>query len=159
MVHGKSELIDFLASVLPGVVESDVPCRSEAVLAVTLGAAPRWLQDLRGLGLVTPRRLGRGYVYAPGDIRRASVLVGLLRFGATLDDLAGFFAPTAERCASCSARRGDPVCGVARCCEVLLDGLRARAEAEIARLRSLDGLLQQYALDVRADLQPRRALR
>jgi len=152
----RDEAIDFFARVLPGIVESAAPFRSETTLAIALDTTTRRLQELRGAGLVTPRRLGRGYVYGPDEVRRSSVLVALMRLGATLGDLAGLMRRDGRRCASCSARRDGPDCAVARCCEALLEDLRERTEAEITRLRSLDGLLQQYAVDARADLAPRR---
>ena len=158
MAYGKSELIEFLADVLTGVVESDVPFRSETALATALDATPRRLQDLRRLGLIAPRRLGRGYVYAPSDVRLSSVMIALMRLGATLEDLTRFFGRGAERCTTCTLKRGEPACGLARCCETFLEDLRARAEDEIARLRVLDGLLQQYAVDVWAERGPRRAV-
>jgi hypothetical protein len=156
MAHGKSELIDFLAGVLTGIVVSDEPFRSETALATALSSTPRRLQDLRRLGLVTPRRLGRGYVYGPGDVRMSSVLVGLMRLGATPEDLTAFLDHGATRCDRCPAKRADGPCGLARCCEIFLEDLRARTEDEIARLKMLDGLLQQYAVDVWQENRPRR---
>ncbi len=151
MAHGKRELIDFLAGLLAGVVETDVPYRSETALAAALDADLRKLHDLRRSGLVTPRRLGRGYVYDPGDVRRCSVLLALMRLGATLADLQAFFAGGRARCPSCPSREDERACSIERCCEALLEDLRARTEDEITRLRALDGLLQQYAVDVWQD--------
>lgn len=152
----RREAIDFFATVLPGIVESVAPYRSETALAIALDTTTRRLQELRGAGLVRPRRLGRGYVYGADEVRRSSVLVALMRLGATLADLDGLMRSDGRRCAPCAARRDAPDCGVKRCCEALLEDLQVRTEAEIARLRSLDGLLQQYAVDARADRAPRR---
>ncbi len=148
MAENDVDAIEVLAGVLPGIVEGAATIRSETTLALLLGTTSRRLNELRRAGLVRPRRLGRGWVYTPADVRRTSVLVTLQGLGATTEDLVSLLGGGAERCSACDRPRSELRCAPARCCETFLEALRARTEDEIVRLRALDGLLQQYAVEV-----------
>ena len=139
------ELVDFLADLLRLPTIAPDACRSETLLAIALGTPPHALRELRRVGLLTPLREGRAFVYSPSDKKRAAVLVALSKLGATRDDLVEAFSPTAARCALCPRAASPRACSAEDCAETLLSRLEARCETEIERLRDLDRLLVTWA--------------
>lgn len=144
----RAEIVEVFARVLPGVVVTPATFRSETALAGQLRVETRRIRDLRLAGLVAPTRLGRGWVYGPRDVRVLSVMLGLLRLGATVHEL-GVFFDAAERLATPPGTAApDPLRLAIGFCE----RLTARMEGEIGRLAALDALLAEPpATDV---LQP-----
>lgn len=156
MTRARTDLVDAFAGVLSGVVAMSGELRSESAVARRIDTEGRLLQDLRRTGLLAPRRLGRGYVYSGADIRTASVLVALIRLGATAADLVALFSAGGDECLDCPGARAPDRCAAATCCATFLERLCRRTEDEIARLHMLDGLLVAYAADAVGTAAPRR---
>lgn len=131
-----AEIVDVFARLLPGVVVTPATFRSETALAGQLRVDARRIRDLRMAGLVTPTRLGRGWVYGPGDVRTLSVMLALLRLGASVHEIESFFTTT--RTIAVDGRSApSPV----RLCIGFCERLAGRMEEEITRLGALDALL------------------
>lgn len=148
MSHARADLVDVFARLLAGVVASPAVLRSETALAALLRVDPRRLQELRRAGLVTPARPGRGYLYRPGDIRDVSVMLALLRLGATLSELEAFFDAGRRPCPGCLGEQGRAACTPAVCCAGFLERLSRRMEDEITRLEALDALVLDHAAEI-----------
>lgn len=133
----RDEIVDVLARVLSGVVVTPATFRSETALAGQLRVETRRIRDLRMAGLVAPTRLGRGWVYGPRDVRVLSVMLAMLRLGATVHELAVFF-DGADRSASASETPAPLRLAIGFC-----ERLTTRMENEIARLAALDALLAE----------------
>lgn len=139
------ELVDFLADLLRVVTIPTDAGRSETLLAIALGTPPHVLRELRRIGLLSPRREGRAFVYSSSDKKRAGVLVALSNLGATRDDLVAIFSETGARCGLCPQSVATRACGSQDCAETLFRRLEVRCESEIERLRDLDRLLVTWA--------------
>lgn len=139
------ELVDFLADLLRLPTIAPDACRSETLLAIALGTPPHALRELRRVGLLTPRREGRAFIYSVSDKKRAAVLVALSKLGATREDLVEALAERGTRCTGCPRAVPSHACRAADCAETLLSRLELRCEAEIGRLRDLDRLLVDWA--------------
>ncbi|MCE1237459.1 MAG: helix-turn-helix domain-containing protein [Hyphomicrobiales bacterium] len=133
----RADLVDVFARLLPGVVVTPATFRSETALAGQLRVDARRIRELRAAGLATPKRLGRGWVYGPSDIRTLSVMLALSRLGATTRELERFFDENGRE-ESVSA---------AAACRAFCENLAERMEEEIARLRALDALVADAALE------------
>ncbi len=115
----------------------DTPYRFEGAVAQDLATSVQRLRELRGEGLIAPRRCGPGWIYGPREARDAAILVALGRLGATLDELIAVFDVHGER-TPCAAL---PV--TARCA-ALVDRLGApgrRARREPQNLRGFNGTM------------------
>ena len=133
----RADLVDVFARLLPGVVVTPATFRSETALAGQLRVDPRRIREIRCARLVAPCRLGRGWVYGPEEIRTLSVMLALVRLGATLADLTTFFGVSDrdhERTGADPSRAPIPLC------TAFCERLAARMEEEIARLRALEAL-------------------
>jgi len=135
----RPDLVDVFARLLPGVVVTPATFRSETALAGQLRVDPRRIREIRCARLVAPRRLGRGWVYGPEEIRTLSVMLALVRLGATLADLAAFFGVDDR---DPDRRLGDPSRAPIPLCTALCRRLAGRMEDEIARLRALETLFE-----------------
>lgn len=142
-VRPREDLVDAFARVLPGIVVTPATFRSETALAGQLRVDPRRIRDLRMARLVTPTRLGRGWVYGPPDIRTLSVMLALLRLGATIRELETFFDPERRSCEDCGGRSNG--CSAVDCCRELLTRQERRMRDEITRLVALDDLVTSHA--------------
>lgn len=143
MRPSKTDLIDLLGRVLSGVVALPPGFLSEAALAERLDLDPRRMRALRRAGVVTPRRLGRGFVYTEAEARVCAVVAALGRLGVAVEEIADFLdGPCPE--AACPAT--PPACRVQDCCRVLLDRVAERVEAEIDALRGFQAALDHAAL-------------
>lgn len=142
----RADLVDAFARVLPGVVVTPATFRSETALAGQLRVDARRIRDLRMARLVTPTRLGRGWVYGPSDIRTLSVMLALLRLGATIRELEQFFDPDRRSCEACGHRAAD--CSPVDCCRELLIRQERRMREEVARLIALEDLVSTHAVDI-----------
>lgn len=139
------ELVDFLASLLKVSRPDPIGCGSETLLASALGTTPQLLRELRSVGLVAPRRVGRSYLYAPEDIERAAVLVALTRLGASREELVDLLSSSSARCARCAHGTPSRRCRPADCAESLLSRIEQRCETELDRLAELDRLLAAWS--------------
>lgn len=148
MSHARADLVDVFARLLSGVVSSPASIRSETALAALLRVDTRRLQEVRRAGLVAPARPGRGYLYRPADIRTASVMLALLRLGATLAELETVFDPAHRSCVGCLGERGRVACTPTDCCAAFLERLTRRMEEEITRLEALDALVVDHAAEI-----------
>lgn len=133
----RADLVDVFARLLPGVVVTPATFRSETALAGQLRVDARRIRELRAAGLATPKRLGRGWVYGPPDIRTLSVMLALLRLGATTRELERLF----------DENRRDETASPATTCRSFCESLVERMEEEIARLRALDALVAEAAIE------------
>lgn len=136
-----ADLVDVFARVLSGVVVTPATFRSETALAGQLRVDPRRIRDLRLAGLVAPTRLGRGWVYGPAEIRTLSVMLALGRLGASLRELTAFFEVQTRPGTGEDRVTGTP----ARACIEFCERLAARMAEEIARLGTLDALVEEVA--------------
>jgi hypothetical protein len=142
----RADLVDAFARVLPGVVVTPATFRSETALAGQLRVDPRRIRDLRMARLVGPTRAGRGWVYGPGDIRTLSVMLALLRLGATVRELETFFDPDRRDCEVCGGRAA--ACSPVVCCRELLTRQERRMKEEVARLVALEDLVTTHAQEI-----------
>ena len=129
----KSDLIALLARVLPSVTPMPAGYLTEAALAGVLGLDPRRLRTFRRSEVVSPRRLGRGFVYTEAEARTCSVALALTELGLPLAAVAAFL------------EGGDigeaPGGTVHERCDRLLRGLAERVESEIEELRAFQNVL------------------
>lgn len=144
--HPRQDLVDAFARVLTGIVVTPATFRSETALAGQLRVDPRRIRDLRMARLVAPTRLGRGWVYGPSDIRTLSVMLSLMRLGATIRELETFFDPERRSCEDCDRRPSH--CTAVDCCRELLIRQARRMSDEIARLVALDDLVTSHAEEI-----------
>ena len=142
MRPSKTDLIDLLDRVLAGVAPLPPGFLSEAALAERLDLDPRWMRALRRAGVVTPRRLGRGFVYTEAEARFCAVVAVLGRLGVEVDEIARFFdGPCPEEICP----RPQSPCRPYDCCRALFDRLAVRVEAEIGALRDFQAALDRAA--------------
>lgn len=142
----RADLVDVFARLLPGVVVTPATFRSETALAGQLRVDARRIRELRAAGLATPKRLGRGWVYGPSDIRTLSVMLALQRLGATTRELERVF----------DENRRDDAGTAAAACRAFCESLVERMEEEIARLRALDALVADEVIGAGASGWPDR---
>lgn len=139
MRPSKSELIELLSRVLVGVVATPEGYLTEVALAGVLGADPRRLKAIRTAGIVSPRRLGRGFVYTGGEARACAVAACLTGLGVEIEEIAAFF----ERpCEIVSCRDAGAGCTSHDCCAAFLGALAKRVESELGELRRFQRGLQ-----------------
>lgn len=139
MRPSKSELIELLSRVLVGVVVTPEGYLTEVALAGVLGADPRRLKAIRIAGIVSPRRLGRGFVYTGPEARACSVASCLIGLGVEIEEIAAFL----ERpCETVACRDGGVACAAHDCCTALLGTLAKRVESELGELRRFQNGLQ-----------------
>lgn len=142
----RADLVDAFARVLPGVVVTPATFRSETALAGQLRVDARRIRDLRMARLVAPTRLGRGWVYGPPEIRTLSVMLALLRLGATIRELEQFFDPDRRNCEACGHHAAG--CSPVDCCRELLIRQERRMREEVTRLIALEDLVSTHAAEV-----------
>lgn len=138
MRPSRAELVDLLASVLPEGPSIPTGFLSESALAELLRVDRRWIRMLRGAGTVSPRRFGRGFVYAAPEARVCAVAARLFHLGLSLDEIVGFFAAPCDP-ATCPPSSGR--CSACDCCARLLATHLARLETDIADLHRLERAL------------------
>jgi len=138
MRPSRTELIDLLHRVLPGVVALPGGYLSESALAEVLGVDRRWLRGVRAAGIAEPRGFGRGYLYSGDEARACAVARCLTGLGFRVAEVAGFLAGPCDP-AACPGEAG--ACSPRHCCERLLAGRAGRLAADIDELRRFQRLL------------------